>query len=164
MKTDKDIKICKNIRTRLYNFFGRTIGNDADWISNHIAHCTRCQQRIASLGRIQLALILVKTQMHSPALLKDANSMAISVLSKKVRNSSKAQKLRSIQPAPTLFEKAGRYRSSLLNAAACLAILILLKIGIFSSMESFNSRSEQALKQYYAKNIGDELTDEIFPA
>lgn len=163
MKTDKDMKICKKIRTSLYNFFGRTIGYDADWIGNHIAHCSRCQRRLASLGRIHLALTLVKTQTHSPALLKNANSMAISVLSKKLRNSPQALKLKSIQLNPSFFEKTGRYRSSLLNAAACLAILIFLKTGIFSSMETFHSRSKQVLKQYYSKNIGDELTDEIFP-
>ena len=163
MKTDKDIKICKNVRTRLYKFFDRTIDYGADWIGNHIAHCSRCQRRLASLGRIHLALTLVKTQTHSPALLKNANSMAISVLSKKLRNSPQAIKLKSIQLKPSIFEKTGRYRSSLLNAAACLIILILFKTGLFSSMETFHSRSKQALKQYYSKNIGYELTNKIFP-
>jgi hypothetical protein len=164
MKTDNKIKICKNVRNKLYNFFAAAMSSDTGWIGDHIAHCPRCQRRLASLGRVHLALTLIKTQTHSPSLLKNANTMAISVLSKKLRNCPHAIKLKNIQVKPGFFAKTARIRSSLLNAAACLIILVLLKIGIFSSMETFQTRSKQVLKEYYVKNIGDDLTNQIFPS
>ena len=57
-----------------------------------------------------------------------------------------------------------KYKSSLINAAACIAILFLMKTGIFSSMKGLQSGGEKAIGQYYASQIGQELAEEIFPS
>jgi hypothetical protein len=41
--------------------------------------------------------------------------------------------------------------------------LFLMKIGIFSSVEKFHSEGQKVLKQYYVKNVGQDLANEIFP-
>jgi len=39
-----------------------------------------------------------------------------------------------------------------------------MKIGVFSSMDKFQTEGQKAIKQYYASHIGKDLTDEIFTA
>jgi len=92
-----------------------------------------------------------------------ANAQAIGVLKHSLRRAQKAKKLRTIRPEPKLRERCGKYASSAVNVAACIAILLLTKIGIFSSMDMFQTQGQKVIKQYYASRIGDDLADEIFP-
>jgi hypothetical protein len=93
-----------------------------------------------------------------------ANVQAVGVLKHSLRQAPKAQKLKKALPEPTLSERLSKYKHSAANVAACLAILFLMKIGIFCSMDRFQTRSQQVFKQYYAKYIGQDLADEIFSA
>jgi len=155
---------CRQIRARLYRFVNSSLGLDASWVQNHIANCPRCQQRLAAVGKVELALSLVKSQHHHLDLLMRANVQAVGVLKHSLRQAPKAQKLKKALPEPTLSEKLSKYKHSAANVAACFAILLLMKIGVFSSMDKFQSRSQEVFKQYYAKHIGQDLADEIFPA
>ena len=92
-----------------------------------------------------------------------ANTQAIGVLKHSLRNAPKAQKLKTVLPEPTLFERFGKYRNSIVNTAACIMVLFLMKVGIFSSMDKFQSEGQKVVKQYYAIRVGEELADEIFP-
>jgi hypothetical protein len=38
-----------------------------------------------------------------------------------------------------------------------------MKIGVFSSMDTFQSQGQKVIKQYYASRVGEDLADEIFP-
>ncbi len=162
MKTKVVNKKCKNIRSRLYSAVGKRIGLNADWIQKHIANCPRCRQRLALMGRVNLALSLIKSQPHSLALLMQANAQAIDVLKHSLRNAPRAQKLRVMLPEPKLLERCRKYKHSLANVAACIAILLLMKIGIFSSMDKFQTEGHKAVKQYYANRVGNEIAREIF--
>jgi len=137
---------------------------DAGWVQKHIANCPRCQARIVGVGKVELALSLVKSQRHHLDLLMRANEQAVGVLKHSLRQAPKAEKLKKALPEPTLSERLCKYKHSAANVAACLAILFLMKIGIFCSMDRFQTRSQQVLKQYYAKYIGQDLADEIFKA
>jgi len=164
METKKANKSCRSIRGRLYKAIGSHIGPNADWVQNHIADCPRCQRRFASAGRVGLALSIIKSQPHNLDLLMRANAQAIGVLKHSLRNAPKAQKLKTVLPEPTLFERFGKYRNSIVNTAACIMVLFLMKVGIFSSMDKFQSEGQKVVKQYYAIRVGEELADEIFPA
>jgi hypothetical protein len=37
-----------------------------------------------------------------------------------------------------------------------------MKVSVFSSGSKFQAQSQKAVENYYAKNIGDDLTREIF--
>jgi hypothetical protein len=50
----------------------------------------------------------------------------------------------------------------LANTAACIAILFLARMGIFNSMEKFQADSQKAIEHYYEKNIGSDLSSDIF--
>jgi len=161
MKTNKN---CRQIRTRLYELVDMVMGPDAAWVQRHIAQCPRCRKRVASAGRVRLALSLIKSQGHNLDLLMRANAQAIGVLKHSLRTAPKALKLKTVKPEPNLFERLAKYKSSAVNAAACVAILFLMKIGVFSSMDKFQSHSKELVRNYYAANAGQDIADEIFSA
>jgi len=164
MTTLKKNNKCKRIRTWLYEAISTRFSLDADWVQKHIANCPRCRRRMASLGRVNLALSLIKSQSHKLDLLSRANTQAIGVLKHGLREAPKARKLKTAQPEPKLLQKCAKYRHSAANAAACIAILFLMKIGVFSSMDKFQTEGQKAMRQYYASQVGHDIADEIFSA
>lgn len=93
-----------------------------------------------------------------------ANTQAIGVLKHSVRNAPKARRLKTMLPEPKLFERYSKYKSSIANVAACIAILFLMKTGVFSSMDKFQTEGQKVIKQYYASRVGEEIANEIFSA
>lgn len=164
METKKANKKCRGIRFWLYKAIGSRVGLNAGWIQSHIANCPRCQRRLAFVGKVNLALSIIKSQPHNLDLLMRANAQAISVLKHSLRNDTKAQKLKAILPEPKLLEKCIKYKQPVANAAACLLILLLMKVGVFTSMDKFQTEGEKIVKQYYASRIGEEMANEIFSA
>ncbi|MFC1738107.1 hypothetical protein ACFL1G_03545 [Planctomycetota bacterium] len=154
--------ICSKLTNWLSQAANSHFGFDAGWVQRHIANCPRCQRRMASLAKVNLAFSLLKSQPHNLDLLMRANTQAIGVLKHSLRYSKKAQKLRKKLPEPGLLQRLDKYKSPALNAAACVTILFLMKTGIFSSAENIQDQGQQVLKQYYVKNLGQDLADEIF--
>ena len=155
---------CRQIRAWLHKAISGRFGFDADWVENHIANCTRCQRRLISIGKVNLALSIMKSQPHKLDLLMRANTQAIGVLKHSLREAPKARKLRAMLPEPKLLERCSKYTHSAANAAACIAILFLMKTAIFSSMDKFQTEGKKVVKQYYASQVGKDLADEIFSA
>ncbi len=154
---------CRRIRIWLYTAMSRRFGPEASWLHNHILYCPRCQHRLVSCGKVNLALSFIKSQPHGLDLLMRANTQAIAVLKHSLRREPKAQKLERKLPEPKLLERCSRYGHSVANLAACIVILLLMKIGVFSSMDKFNTQGQQVMKQYYARQVGEDLADEVFP-
>lgn len=154
---------CKRIRGWLSEAISRRFDPDAHWLQSHIANCPRCQSRFASYGKVNLAISAIKSQPHNLDLLMCANEQTIGVLKHSLRRAEKAGKLKKVRPEPKFLEKYSRYTSSSLNVAACMTILLLMKIGVFSSMNMFQSQGPKVIKKYYANRIGADLADEIFP-
>jgi hypothetical protein len=161
MKNIKTI-CCKDIRTTIGRVISSLVSLDAAWVQNHIANCPKCQRRLASLGKVYLALSLLKSRPHQLDLLKTANMQTIDTLAHSVRHTSKAEKLRKAQPELKLYERLSPLKSSIVNTAACFAILFLLKTGVFHSMNKFQSDGQKAMQNYFEKQLGHDLSDEIF--
>ena len=154
---------CKRIRYWLYTTISKSFGPEANWLNNHIMRCPRCQRRLISCGKVNLALSFMKNQPHGLDLLMRANTQAIAVLKHSLRSEPKAQNLETKLPEPKMLEKCSKYGHSLANLAACIVILLLLKIGVFSSMDQFHNQGQRVMKQYYARQVGEDLANEIFP-
>jgi hypothetical protein len=154
---------CKRTSGWLSEAISKRFDPDAHWLQSHIANCPRCQSRFASYGKVNLAISAIKSQPHNLDLLMCANEQTIGVLKHSLRRAKKAGKLKKIRPEPKFLEKYSRYTSSALNVAACMTILLLMKIGAFSSMNMFQTQGQKVIKIYYANRIGDDLADEIFP-
>jgi hypothetical protein len=163
MKAINNNNKCRRMRGWLSVAINRRFDPDAQWLQNHIANCPRCQRRFVSYGKINLAISAIKSQPHKLDLLMCANEQTIGVLKHSLRRAKKAGKLKTIRPEPTFLEKYSRYTSSALNVAACMTILLLVKIGVFSSVNMFQGQGQKVIKVYYANRIGDDLADEIFP-
>jgi hypothetical protein len=116
------------------------------------------------VSRVELALVIVKSQPHHIDLLKQANAHAIGVLKHSLREASQADTLRNFRPEPSFIERSGRYRYRLGNVAACLAIVVLTRTGLFSSLERVNARGKECMRQYYAAQAGEDLAGEVFGA
>ena len=151
------------MRARLYSAMNKHFGPEAGWLRSHIANCPRCRRRLIASGRVHLALSFIQTQPHGLDLLMRANKQAISVLKHSLQQEPKAQELKSRRPEPKPREKYAQYGFSIGSLAACLAVLFLMKIGIFSSMDTVQDRGRKVMKQYYVHRIGQDLADEIFP-
>lgn len=153
---------CRRIRDRLYSVMSKYFGMEARWLRGHIAHCPRCRRRLIASGKVHLALSFMKTQPHGLDLLTRANQQTIAVLKHSLRQEPKAQELKTKRPEPKPLEKYRRYGFSFGSLAACLAILILMKVGVFSSMDTVQVKGRKVMKQYYARNVGQDLADEVF--
>jgi len=97
------------------------------------------------------------------SLLGKANAKAIGSLQRGVREGPKAQALKVITSEPCTFDKIRQVRGSLAQMAACVAILILGKIGMTSSIQNIQTRGQQTLHHYYENLAGQDLADEVFP-
>jgi hypothetical protein len=153
---------CRQIRNWLTKALSKNFNADAEWIQRHVMHCPRCQRRLADIGKVELALSMAKSQSHQHDLLMRANTQAIGVLKHSLRKMPKADKLRTAVPEPKLLERYCKYNRPVTNVAACIAILFLMKVGIFSSANAFQSHGQKALRQYYVSHVGEELTNDIF--
>ena len=154
---------CKRIRTWLRTALSRRFGPDTDFLQGHIASCPRCQRRLARYGRVNLAMSVLKSQPHKLDLLMRANEQAIGVLKHSLRHAPKAQRLKTVLPEPKPLERWwGRYAHSAANAAACVAILFLMKVGVFSSMDRFHIQGQRVIRQYYTSQVGEDLANELF--
>jgi flagellar biosynthesis/type III secretory pathway M-ring protein FliF/YscJ len=92
-----------------------------------------------------------------------ANTQTIAVLKHSLRSEPKAQELEKKLPGPKMLERCRKYGHSITNVAACFAVLLLMKIGVFPSMNQFHNQGQRVMKQYYAKQVGEDLADEVFP-
>jgi hypothetical protein len=162
VKTMNTNNKCKQIRDWLNKAIGNCFSLNAEWVQNHIANCPKCQRRFAAIGKVNLALSAVKSQPHKLDLLMRANTQAIRVLKHSLRQTPKAMMLKTILPEPKKLERWSKYTRSVANAAACIAILLLMKMGIFSSMDKLQTESQKAIKQYYASHLGNDMADELF--
>ena len=155
---------CRRIRQRLADSMLRRLGPEAPWVQRHVAHCPRCQKRLAALGKVDLALSIIKAQPQRLDLLMRANSAAARMLNHDARETAEAKELEQAKPEPGLIELCGRYRNPITNVAACVAILFLTKAGIFSSFDKVRTQGEAALKQYYTTQAGEDVARELFGA
>jgi len=142
--------LCKRLRQQVTESVHRRLGPEAAWVQKHVATCPRCQRRLAAVARVDLALSAIKSQPHRLDLLMRANTAAVRMLNHQLRETPQAHRLEEARPEPRFLEKCARHRGIITNVAACAAILLLTKAGIFSSLDTARTRGQAAMKQYYA--------------
>jgi anti-sigma factor RsiW len=153
---------CSQTRNALAKAVAKHLSFNSGWLQEHIANCPRCQQRLSRVGRVSVALSLLKSQPHALDLLKRANAQAINVLKHGLREAPKAEKLREIRPEPKWFVRYSRVVQPVANAAACILILVLLKLGVFSSMDNIQRHGNSAVKHYYSRHLDQGTVNDIF--
>ena len=152
----------RRMRKRLLDAAHQRFGLDAPWVQRHVASCPKCQRRIAGLTKVDIALSVIKSQAHRLDLLTRANTAAIRMLSNQLRQTDAANRLKQAKPEPSLAERYAGHQSAIVNVAACLAVLLLTKAGIFTSLDKARTHGDAALKQYYTNRAGEDIAGEIF--
>jgi hypothetical protein len=132
-------------------------------LSDHVAHCPRCQRRLAMVNRVELALTLVKTQPLSMGLLARANHKALDVLKHSLRNAPKSAALRIAKADLSRLEKIQPGFERILNVAACVFVVLMIKTGISHSLLDYKEQGEAVIENYYARHLDSQLFDDIFP-
>lgn len=169
----QDVSPCRLARRRLFGptgpqhakgrwSLGAGISVDSPWIQRHISVCPRCQKRFSGLGNVLLGLNLMKSQAHSLDLLKRANHSAVNVLKHDLRDSRKAIQLKTSLPTLTLAQRLRWASHGLCQMAACIAILVLSKIGVFSSIDRVQKQGQTTVKHFFDCKLGSDLSDDLF--
>ncbi|MBN1508392.1 MAG: hypothetical protein JW955_16200 [Sedimentisphaerales bacterium] len=153
---------CKRVRQRLLESARHRLGPEARWVQAHAASCPRCQRRLARIAKVELALSAIRSRPHRLDLLMQANSAALRMLNHELRQVAQARRLEETKPEPSLIERYARYRFAITNVAACVAILLLTKTGVFSSFNTARTQGQAVMKQYYANQAGEDLAREVF--
>ena len=135
---------------------------ESAWIQRHISACPRCQQRFSALGRVNLGLNLIKSQSHSLDLLRRANTGAVNVLQHDLRENNQAKRLKTALPSPTLRDRVHCASHGLYQTAACITILILSKISVFSSIDRMQKHGQTTVRHFYDSQLGSNLSDDLF--
>ncbi len=155
---------CRKIRRRLRDVITHKVTARGGWVEKHIAKCPRCRARLRMVDRVEFALSLVKAQPHSAQLFMKANIKALNVLNHSLRDAPKAEKLKIAQRQQSWQQKTGVHLIPLSKTAACLGVILFLKMGILTSMDNFRRQGDNAVKHHYAKYLDQEYADEIFSA
>ena len=153
----------RRIRARLLSAMSCRFGPDTDWLQKRISKCLKCLRRLLSRDKINLALLFMKTQPHRLDLLMRANAQAIGVLQHCLRRAPRARQLRNILPEPKLLERYSKYGYSVANLAVFIVILLLMKVSVFSFLDKFHTETRKVIKQYYARQVGQDFANEVFP-
>lgn len=162
MKSDNHTKYCRKIRKSQAGFLSGLRSRVLKQLSDHVTHCPRCQRRLAIVNRVEIAMMLMKTQPQDMDLLARANSKALDTLKHSLRNAPKSKALRVAESDLSRLEKMRPGFERVLNTAACLFVMFMLKTGISRSLLDYKEQGETAIRNYYARNLDSQLFEELF--
>lgn len=160
----KSVRTIKRFQRRIGESLAAWIGVESGWLAEHVAHCPACQKRTGMHRRVELGLSLIKSQPQTIDLLKKANTQAISTLQRTLREDKQSQQLRQTRPRTFWSFPNIRTLQPLLSTAACLMVLLLVKTGVFSSMNKVRQTGTDVVYSYYAHHLGQEMADDLFKA
>ncbi|MEN6308196.1 MAG: hypothetical protein ABFD91_10605 [Anaerohalosphaeraceae bacterium] len=153
---------CKTIRQRLVGMVDSVLNRGwGSYLRNHIDHCPKCAERLVGLQRVEFAFLLLKSQPHRLDLLTRANTAALGMLKHQLRFAPRADMLRTANPEPHWTSRYGPGFEKILNVAACLLIIVLIKCGTTSFLKDIHKDGSQIMHNYYAKNLGQDIADEL---
>ena len=155
---------CKRIRHKLSDAVIGKLTAQGGWVDSHIAKCPRCRARLQRIGDVEFALSTIRSQPQSFDLLAKANTQAVNVLKHSLRDAPKAEQLKEGQEHKEWYEKSGVHLVPLSKTAACLMIVLFMKMWIISSMNDFRKEGDSVVRNHYARYLGDEYADEIYSA
>lgn len=153
---------CRRLRAAPNGFWSMVKERLAERCSAHIAACPRCQKRLAATGRVELALCLMRMQPHTMELLSQANTAALKYLKRSLRETPCADRLRTAVREPGRMEKAAPMLERLMNVAACLFVVLMIRVGLTHKMMEIQEQGTRIMEKYYARNLDPQLYEDVF--
>ncbi len=151
----------RQIRRRLIEAIDDRIGGPGGWVERHVANCPRCRRRLGGLGRVRAAISLLKSQTHRSDLLTRANRRAVAMLKHEARRTTQGEAIRHALPRTKVWERIGRYTHSVASVAACLLIVLLMRMDILSSATRFHDQTQHAVRKHYARHLGEDIYNDL---
>jgi hypothetical protein len=164
MKTNNDKNRCRSVRKERCGVIHSIKMRLFRHLDDHVSECPKCQKRLVMVNRVEVALMLVKSEPYEMGLLARANSKALDVLTHSLRFTPKSTHLRQVKSDPNYIEKAYPLLERVLNVAACLFVIIMIKTGVSNSLLDYKDQGESVIHNYYARNLDTQMFDEIFPS
>jgi hypothetical protein len=127
---------CRRLRAAPAGFWQTLKTQLARRCSDHIDSCPRCQKRLAKIGRVELALCLMRMQPHTLALLARANASTLRYLKRSLRETQCAKELSAAVPGPGRLENARPMLERLTSVAACLFVILMIRTRRYTKMSS----------------------------
>ncbi len=152
---------CRSIRLRFAEAILDKLESTTGIVQRHLAECPRCRRLATGNARLRLAMQMLKTQPHDADLLMKANTRAIGVLKHKLRDLPQAEKLRHARPRVPIYARVGKYTEPVSRAAACLVILLVIRLGVFAAMTKIQDEGKTAIDEYYARNLDQDILDDL---
>jgi hypothetical protein len=163
MKTNNQNNQCCRKQEAKIGFWYRLKSRLTQQLNDHVALCPRCQQRLAAFHRVELALTLVNTQPLNAGLLAQANNKTLNILKHSLRFAPKSATLRTAKSDIGRLEKIRPGLERVLNVAACVFVILMIKTGVSDSLLDYKEQGEAVIHNYYARNLDSQLLNEIFP-
>lgn len=163
MKSINHTEQCRSARQLQTGLWAKFRSRVMEQLSDHVAHCPRCQKRLAIVNRVEVALMLVKTQPQTSGLLASANNRALNVLKHSLRHAPQADVLRDVKSDIHRLEKMRPVMERVMNIAACIFIVLMIKTGMTSSLLNYKAQGEAVIENYYAGNLDSQMFNELFP-
>ena len=105
----------------------------------------------------------MKSQPYEMGLLGRAHTQALNVLSHSLRYAPKSDSLKTARSDVNKLEKMRPGLERLLNTAACLFIILMIRTGISKSLLDYEEQGQAVIKNYYARNLDSQTFEELFP-
>ena len=153
---------CKSLRAARRGFWASVRQRFSERCLDHVAHCPRCQKRLAAMQRVELSLCLMRTQPHTMELLGKANTSALKYLTRTSRQTACAEQLRCATHQPHRLEKASPMLERLINVAACLFVVLMIRVGLTNKMFQIKEQGTKVMENYYARNLDPQLFEDVF--
>ena len=147
---------CSRLRDKLIRPIESLISSDSNWLQSHLSHCSRCRKRFVDLSRVDFSLNILKSQPHSIDLLANANNKALGFLKHSLRYAPQAQTLRELKPKVKTIHRVTAIFTPLINAAACIGVVTIMRFGFFDSVKNFTDTGQQIVDNYYSQYIDEE--------
>ena len=163
MKMRNDKNQCRSVRSERCGMIHSLKVRLLRRLDDHVAECPKCQRRLATVNRVEVALMLMKSQPYEMGLLARANNKALDVLTHSLRNAPKSAILRMAKSDTSRLEKAYPLIERVLNVAACLFVVVMIKSGVSHSLLDYKEQGEAVIHNYYARNLDSQTFNEIFP-
>ena len=163
MKTDTNTNQCRRTRRGRLGLWDAFRTRLLERLGDHVAECPRCQKRLATVNRVELGLMLIKSQPQQIGLLSRANRQALDGLKHSLRHAPKSVILRGVNSDMNRLEKMRPGLERLLNAAAWVFLVLVIKTGVSNSLLNYREQGETVIHNYYARNLDSQIFDEIFP-
>lgn len=112
-------------------------------LAAHVTTCPACAGRVRRVNQVHASLMLLRTQAAPPDLLARANGRAMRFLRRATRASQAAQRLLSMRPNLTFWQRTQIHLARMSIGAAAAALALLMRAGVLAGIEQTREAGEQ---------------------